>query len=398
MENFHHARLSDNPTKDEIKSEIKRLKAINLLQRNADLSLKIIINSIYGVAGYQKFVCYHREVAQSITKQSENIIQYTEKIMNDYFSEIWINDTKTHEALGITKVIPIEEAAVIYMDTDSVFLSLQRVYDATDYKGTVVEFILKLYEVALESYIKQKLYDYCDIYSAVRTKDFNGKDSFILEMEQIAYNILWVAKKRYIKELAWYKNIHYDRLKKVKVAGLETKQSSMPKFFREELYKIYEFVLRNNGKPDRQELADMCKNVSSKMQMLPVEEICKVERVSKYHDWVLKDTDALEFMSGTRAQVKAAALYNHMLNNSEFKTRYPVIESGSRVKFYYIKDKRADVETFGFLPSKFPAEFAPAIDYDIQFDKLYLSPINNVLKAIKIEKLDNDLSVMPNFW
>lgn len=398
MQEFYHARLPLNPTKEEIKLEIARLKAIQLLQRNADLSLKIIINSIYGVAGYVRFICYHREVAQSITKQSEDIIKYTEKIMNAYFRDIWPTDAETHEKMGLSQVIPVENDAVIYMDTDSTFLSLSKFHGNTDHKGTVQEFILELYDVKLKDYIKEKLYEYCDAFSASRIKTFNGVDSFLLEMEQIAYNIIWVAKKRYMKELAWYKNIDYDRLKKIEIIGLETKQSSMPKFFRDELKKMFLFMLKHNGNPDRQELADLCRQVNSKMQMLPIDEICKTERVSKYHNYVMKDTDTLEFASGTRAQVKAAGLYNHMLNNSEFKTRYPIIESGAKVKYYYIKNKRADVETFGFLPSSFPAEIAPEVDYDVQFDKLFLSPINNILKALKIDRLDTDLSVMPHYW
>lgn len=392
-----HAKISDNPTKEEVEKEIKRLKLIRLIQRNADKTLKIIINSIYGVAGYTRFICYHREVAQSITKQSEDIIKYTEKFINEYFDQVWPTDHEVHKALGVTKVMKPQSSTVIYMDTDSVFLALLKIYNGTDYNGEVKDFALKLYDLRLKGYIKQKLYDYCDHYGASRTK-FDGSDSFKLELEQMAYNIIWVAKKKYMKELAWYKNIHYDRMKKAEIVGLETRQMTMPKYFRGKLKEAFRYLLSKDGKPDRQELAEICRSVRSQIELLHVEEICKTERVSKYTQNVINHTTALEYQKGARPPHKSAGLYNYLLYNSEFRSRYPFVESGDRIKYYHIKDKRHDVETFGFLQGEYPSEFAPAIDYDMQFQKLYLKPINNVLDALKVEKLDSDLSVMPHYW
>ena len=152
-------------TKQDIEAEINRLKLLHTNTKNKNLSLKIILNSVYGVIGFKNFIAYNRDVAQSVTKQSEDLIKYTIKIFNDFFRNDWHLLTDVHKKMGITKVQKYEMDVINYADTDSVFLLLDSVMRTTDFKGEITEFALNLDKYALSDYVKIKLYE--DVESTV---------------------------------------------------------------------------------------------------------------------------------------------------------------------------------------------------------------------------------------
>ena len=98
------------------------------------------------------------------------------------------------------------------------------------------------------------------------------------------------------------------------------------------------------------------------------------------------------FIFGFNLGVKGAAIANFILNkdaNKKYKVKYNKIKSRDRVKFYYTTDPLYPV--FGFLPGKYPLEYAPSIDYNIQFGKILLEPINKILEILGFNKLPADL-------
>lgn len=388
----------NNSSTEELLAEIERLGQKKTDHRNADLSAKIIINSIYGVLGYLKFICYNRDVAESVTLQSQDIIKYTETIMNDYFKNIFYTEEDTLKELGVTRIIAKFQGDVVkYMDTDSVFLDMNSVYKSVETSLSEQDFILALYDGRLKSFIKQKLNEYTDGYNASRVR-FNGKDSFNLEMEQIAESIMWVAKKRYAKSLTWYKNVTYDSLGKVEIIGLETRKSSSPKYVREKIEELIMYLLEKKGKPSKKDLFDRVSRIRKEFDLLPIEDICETKRISKYNQYVPVDTDKLSFAPRAPEHTRGAGYYNHMLYKSDFKDRYDFIKTGNRVKFYQIKDPTGkSVSTFSFLAGSFPAEFAPDMNKDLQFEKIFLNPVNNIIAALGMSDIEQDMQYIPSF-
>ena len=68
---FKYANLPENPTREQIKDEINRLKKMKITSRNADKNLKVLANSSYGVMGFHKFVDYNVQVAESVSQQGK---------------------------------------------------------------------------------------------------------------------------------------------------------------------------------------------------------------------------------------------------------------------------------------------------------------------------------------
>lgn len=117
---FKYAKLSDNFTQEELKSEIKRLRHIADDYNNLQMSIKIFINSMYGATASPYFIGYNQKISEAITIQGQDIIKFAAKVANTYFKNYWHKDYALHRELGITQdVLPISEDVTIYGDTDS---------------------------------------------------------------------------------------------------------------------------------------------------------------------------------------------------------------------------------------------------------------------------------------
>jgi len=88
-------------------------------------------------------------------------------------------------------------------------------------------------------------------------------DNFLFfELESLAYNGIWMSKKKYIQNIAWDDKLEVtDRhkpLKKVKTIGFDTIQSSTPKFAREKLVEALRILFKRHKKPP---VLKNCKNL-----------------------------------------------------------------------------------------------------------------------------------------
>lgn len=104
---------------EEIKKKISELTEIKNELKNEEQAIKLTMNSIYGAVGNAFFVCFNTDVAEAVTLQGQDMIKFSEKIVNRYFQEHWHLDTELHEKLGLSRVKKIHKPLVIYSDTDS---------------------------------------------------------------------------------------------------------------------------------------------------------------------------------------------------------------------------------------------------------------------------------------
>jgi hypothetical protein len=393
---FEIAKISDNPTIEEIESEINRLKFLKTDYHNKDQGLKVLINSVYGVLGYIKFICYDKDVAESITKQSQDVIKYTIKIFDEFFYKHWNDNTELHQKLGITKPYQVDKSdrIVNYADTDSIFVCLGKIYDGSDYDGSKTDFIFDLHKYALDEYSKNKFEDYISKYNGFKTRTY-GVDIFKLELEEIDDNTLFVAKKKYIKNPIYADGEFFDSLSKLKVKGLESNTSAIPKWVRNKLNIIEHEVMKSGGNLDTSKMIKLLKSIKSEFQTANIEDISVIQRANKYNENILNDTTALEFVSGLKPHIKGAGHHNFLLRNSKYGNKYGLIPSGSKVHWYYCKN--GVIESFAFLTGKYPIEFAPDIDMDAQFTSVFLQGVNNILKVLGVPKLNHKLILKASF-
>jgi len=361
--------------------ELQRIKKLASKYYNYEQAVKLCLNSIYGAFGNPYFYFFNVDIAETITGQGKDAILYTEELLNKYFREFWHKDTAAHQEMGIEVKGRIERPVGIYIDTDSVYVKFEEVIKKSNWQGSEKDFILKLYKVRLKDYIEKILQKYAN--------DNNAENFLFFELESVAKNAIWLAKKKYMQNIVWKDpDIHYDELSKISSKGFEIIQSSTPIFAREKLKELITYIF-SVEKLNMKEFASLLKETKRQFRLTDVDKISFSKNVNNYQKYILNDTDEFEFALRCPMGVRAAGYHNYLLNNSNLKGKYQIVGNGNKLKMYHSLDKSCDV--FAYEPGDYPYEFAPDIDYDTQFEKTILGPINRVISAMGFKEFDRNL-------
>ena len=365
----------EKATKEEIIEEIERLESLANFYMNQEQALKIYLNSCYGATGSPWFAFFNPDVAEAVTLQGQDLIKYSEQVVNRYFMEFWHKDEKLHAKLGITRAEKIDLPVVIYIDTDSNFVSFKEILDKCDWSGTPKEFILSIYENFLEGYLKKCFDIYASRYKTVNYQKF--------ELEKISDAGVWLAKKKYVYNTVWKDpGIDVEPLTDITAKGVEIVQSSSSKYVRETLKSLLKYIFTKKREFNVMEFASILKKHKEEFKLKNIEDIAAANAIGDYEKYVLMDREKLVLEKGCPIHVRAAANYNLSLHKSKFKKKYQPIRSGEKVKYYHVKTKDEEQNIFAFVPGAFPVEFAPPIDHDVQFSKSIIQPINRFVEAM----------------
>jgi len=367
---------------EDLDNEIKRLTSIKEEYYNLEQSVKIFINSIYGGVGSPWFECYNVALAEAVTLQGQNLIKFVNNFLDDYFLNQWHLDKKLHEKLGLTYVNKIQQKTiVIYNDTDSTYITLGPVLKSCDYKGNPIDFILKIKDFRLTQYMNKKFEEYA--------KKFNTKNLQNLELEKISYSGLMIAKKKYILDLAWKDSgVYFEPQNKIKPVGVEVVQGSTPPFARKVLKESLKNLLKLKSQIQYSDIIKSLKDYKKEFLLQNPDDISKTVSIGDYEKYVLEDREKILLAPKCPINVRAASTYNHMLLNNKLKTKYNLIKTGDKIKHYYAT---GDNDVFGFLPNNFPYEIAPQVDYDRQFEKIIVEPLNRFIKAAGMNSIPGNL-------
>lgn len=362
-------------TKEELKEKIERLTSLKNELKNEEQAVKLTMNSIYGAIGNNWFVCFNPEVAEAVTLQGQDLIKHSEKILHKYFHEFWHQDKELHDKLGLTSVKKIHKPMVVYGDTDSNYVSFQEVVASCDWEGDPKDLVLKINEYRLNDYLKKCF----DIYSKKWGTD-NYQD---FELETLSINGLFLGKKKYVTNIVYSDGVHSDPLTAIKTTGVEMIKGGTPSFVREKLLYLTKFIFSKGKDFSLREFVQELKVIKKDFKAQEPENISAAIAVNNYEKFILNDTTALEVAKGCPIHVRASAYHNYLLNNTKYKDKYPLLRSGEKVRYYFVKLKNAnDNNVFAYAQGTYPYEFAPPIDYDEQFTKTILDPINRFVEVM----------------
>jgi DNA polymerase elongation subunit (family B) len=351
----------DPAKKAQLKKEIAKYK-------NLQLSKKVSLNSLYGASGSKYFRFFDLRNAVAITTTGQLSIRWIETELNSY----------------LRKVLKSEEDFVIAVDTDSVYLNLgELVYKALpdNAKDTAkaIDFLDRACESKIQPVIDKAcgdLGDYTNVY----------QQKIVMKREVLADKAIWTAKKHYILNVHNSEGVQYAQPKK-KIMGLEMIKSSTPTACREKLREAVDVIFSAN----EEAVQSFIQTFRSEFENLPLADIAfprGVNGMDKYSD------SKTIYGSGCPIHVRGSLIYNHLLWSNSLVSKYPLIQSGEKIKFIFLKEPntvQSNVIAFpqGGIPSEF--DLNKYIDYNTQFEKSFLEPLMIILKAIgwKAEKVSS---------
>jgi DNA polymerase elongation subunit (family B) len=341
----------DPEKKKDLKKQITQL-------HNSQMAIKISMNSLYGATANVYFLYYIGEMAEAITTSGQLSIRYAEKSVNRYLNKV-------------LKTTDIDY--IVYIDTDSIYVNfgplIQAVFGTTDIdRKTGEEFLDNVCKEKIESVIALG-------YENLAKKMGARRNAMVMKREKITDKSVFVAKKRYIMNVLNSEGVHYAK-PKISVTGIESVRSSTPEVCREKMKKSFE-VIMNGSESDVQTFIE---DFREEFFSLPAEDIAKISGTDDIEKYMVGNN----YKRGCPMHVRGSILYNKALKENKLENRYQLIRGGDKIKIVYLSIPNPIKENVISFPNVLPKELNvdKYIDYNTQFEKVFLGPIESILEAI----------------
>ena len=336
------------------KQETYRIERDISKAENSQMAIKILLNSLYGALGNKYFRFFDQRIAESITYTGQLTIQWAEKAINS-----WMNDVLKPENT---------EDYVIAIDTDSVYVNLGPLVNKVKPKNPV-NFLDTAAKEVIEPLLA-KAYD--ELFSTLG----GYENRMAMDREVIADRGIWTAKKRYILNVHDNEGVRYAE-PKMKIMGIEAIKSSTPAPCRVALTELFKLILASDEDTTQKAIATF----KSHFNTLPANEIAFPRGVTDINKW--KDPYTV-YKKSTPQHVRASLTHNKMIDDLNLNRQYQPIAGGNKIRFVALKlpnPAKQDVIAFSdYLPKEFGLD--EFVNYDLQFHKSFIKPIEPVLAAI----------------
>ena len=329
---------------------------------NFQLVRKIQLNSAYGAIGNEWFRYFDVDMAEAITLSGQLSIRWIANHLNDFLNE----------TIG-TK----EYDYVVASDTDSVYLRLGNLVDKVcggKSESEVVEFLNKASEEIILPFIKKK-------YDELACKMNAYENKMVMDRECIASKAVWTAKKRYMMLVHDSEGIRYAE-PKMKIMGIETTRSSTPQVVRDALTEAIKLILTT----DEDTVIKFIDDFRTQFNQFTPEEIAFPRSVNGMKKYI--DASTI-YKKSTPIAVKGSLIYNHYVKELGLRDKHREIVDGDKIKFLHLIKPNplggiAGTDQVVAFPNDLPREFKVEkfIDYEMQFEKSFLSPLKNILEII----------------
>lgn len=318
---------------------------------------KIQLNAAFGALANAGFRYFDPNLAESITASGQMTIRWAESKLNEFLN-------KACQTEGVDYVVAV--------DTDSNYLVLDRVVRQVAKPDWTVEqttaWVNKFCAKVLSPYLESCFQELS------RRVNAHKHNVIVMKRENIGDVGIFVAKKRYVMNVRDSEGVVYKE-PKLKVTGIEAVRSSTPDVCRSKIMEALKIVM----KEDKEGLHKFIAAEREKFLTLPFGDIAFPRGLNNMNDY--KNIKTI-YRKSTPMHVRAALMYNHMLDKHGLQKKYQPIREGDKLKFCYLTLPNPTGEDVIASPSQIlPEEFGldSFIDKHRQFEAAFVTPIENII-------------------
>lgn len=355
-------KLKDDPNNVALQQEKFILTNEYTKWNNWQVAKKVCINSCYGAVGNNYCRYFDKRLAEAVTVSGQVVIQWIAKYINSYLQKLLS--------------LPNEDF-VIAVDTDSNYLCFDKVVrrffpDKNTDPQKIVDFLDKFSNEKIQPIINKSVQDFADYTNAYQQK-------MQMKRETIANRAIWAAKKRYVMSAYDIEGARYKE-PILKITGMDAIKSSTPEICRESIKEAIKIIMKKT----QEDLFDHVEKFREEFSKKSFQEIAcptGVNNLDKYSD------PRTIYKKGCPMHVRSALIYNHLIKKNNLQKDYPLIAEGDRIRYIFLLEPNSVMSNVvGFVDS-FPKEFNlnSRVDYDAQFDRVFMKPLSLILNAIKWE-------------
>ena len=338
----------------------KRLENKMTILENQQMSIKILMNSLYGALGNKHFRYFNNHVAEAITTSGQLSIRWAENAINKEMNAALETDDKDY---------------VIAIDTDSLYVNMNELVKKFNPKDPV-KFLDKICREHFEGVLEKS-------YAVLAKKLDVMENRMEMSREVIANRGVWIAKKRYILNVHNNEGVQYAE-PKMKMMGVDAVRSSTPQVCRDKFKKIFKVIIDEGEIATQRFIADFKKE----WKQLPPESVsfprgCNISKKKDGVPFTWADKKTI-YKKACPIHVRGALLYNHYIKQAGLDQKYELVQNGEKIKFVYLKTPNSIKENVIAYANDLPKELDlhRFVDYNKQYEKAFVDPIKHLLDAL----------------
>lgn len=353
---------------DELMHYIGILENASAMDYITQMTLKILINSLYGALASRHFLLANPDMAAAITSSGR------------FFIQLLANNIECK----LQELLPSEKPYVLSGDTDSVYYTLKnmvsRKFGETPEASTMekVDWCDSFEKKVIQQIIQDTIAEYAEILNIVDPTQIG------VEREIISDRAFFVAKKRYAARVLDSEGVRFSLDDPyIKAMGLEIARSSTPLWVKKKLQESIQVILDNDQYGVRKWRDETKLQYTSQ----PIEDICAIQGVSSL------DYDIRE--KGIPQGSKAAIAHNNWVKQQGLEDTIELLQPGEKYKrCYLLTPNRFGAEIISFADSKIAKiiEEDAIFDYQTNFQKQFEQPLERM-----VESMNYDIRDVPVF-
>jgi len=338
-------------------------------------AVKVIMNSLYGVLGWDRFRLYDKEMGAAVTATGREVIEYTDEVVRDEGYEVVYGDTDS-VMLEFGYVGPEDVAGEVEV-TDEM---REKHPEMTESElETIAATIQKGFE------LEERINDSYDEFALDRLNaEFHR---FEIEFEKLYRRFFQAGKKkRYAGHIVWKEGKDVDD---IDITGFEYQRSDIAPITKEVQHEVIERIVTGE---DIEEVKSYLHGVIEDFRAgnVPLEEVGIPGGIGKRLDNYDTDTAQVRgakyanLLLGTNFQrgSKPKRLYIEKVHPAFFRrVEEELVLDPAEDPLYGEFRRNPDVICFEY-EDQIPDEFA--VDWDKMLDKTLKGPIARILEALDV--------------
>lgn len=355
-------------TDDELREVIGVLEESSSHDFIVQMTLKILINSLYGACASRHFLLANPDMAAAITSSGRFFIQL---VANNVEREL-------------QDLLPSEKPYICYGDTDSFYYTLQPIVSHKFGENTnastpgIIDWVDSFEKKVIQKIIQDSVEEYAEILN------IQDPSQIGVEREIISDRAFFVAKKRYAARVLDSEGVRFSLDDPyIKTMGLEIARSSTPAWVKKKLQESISVILDN----DQYGVRKWRDETKLQYQNQPLEDICAVQGVSSL-DYNIND-------KGIPQGSKAAIAHNNWVKQQGLEDTIELLQPGEKYKrCYLLTPNRFGTEIISFGDPKIAKiiEEDGIFDYQTNFQKQFEQPLERM-----VESMNYDIRDVPVF-
>lgn len=343
---------------EELEIMAKECEAKENEYNTRQLTEKVLINGLYGCLANRHFVLFNEEMAAAITGNGRYFIQkmsnYTEK--------------------KLQALLPSTKPYILYNDTDAQYYHIEpfmQKYQEQNPNLSITEYVdwaNSFEEKIIQPIIQNTVDDF--------SKELNAYNKNVIKAEReiIADSALFLAKKKYLARVRDSEGTRYpENDPYAKAMGMEIAKSSTPVWAKKKLKESINIIL-DNTEEDLKNWVIKCKE---EFKAEDPNNIAQVGSASNL-DYVLGVSIGIPIGS------RAALAHNEYIKKSKLDDKYSVVQAGDKSKrLFLIEPNPLNSNIVAYTSDAFVNEIKDYIDYDTNFEKGFLNPLQLMVESLK---------------